>query len=118
MTVLQHGGRDAVTCWTVLEEFNGQVTYLEVRPETGRTHQIRVHMAHLGHPVAGDDLYGSKKHKHLCEQYGIKRQCLHAYALSFRHPATDSMLEFIAPVWSDMEVVLEKLRSRRHGGQQ
>ena len=111
MAVLQHGGRDAVTCWQVLEEFRDQMTYLDVRPETGRTHQIRVHMADLGHPVAGDDLYGKKQFKQLQDRYGINRQCLHALSLSFRHPGTGEQLCFTAPVWPDMQAVLEKLRT-------
>jgi len=112
MAVLQHGGREAITCWSVLEEFGAGLTYLEVRPETGRTHQIRVHMAHLGHPVAGDALYGNKQLKQANEKYHIKRQCLHAYSLAFTHPVTGKALEFIAPVWPDMQIILEKLRKQ------
>jgi 23S rRNA pseudouridine1911/1915/1917 synthase len=112
MAVLQHGGREAVTSWTVLEEFAAPFTYLEVRPETGRTHQIRVHMAHLGYPVAGDALYGSKQQKQLNEKYCIERQCLHAYSLSFKHPVTGEWLTFVSPVWPDMQAVLEKLREQ------
>ncbi|MDH3391924.1 MAG: RluA family pseudouridine synthase, partial [Desulfobulbaceae bacterium] len=104
MAVLQHGGREAVTCWSVLEEFAAPLAYLEVRPETGRTHQIRVHMAHSGHPVAGDALYGSKQ-QHTIDKYGIKRQCLHAYSLSFTHPVTGKAQEFISPVWPDIQAV-------------
>jgi len=110
MTVLEHGGRDAVTCWTVLEKFADSMTYLEVRPETGRTHQIRVHMAHLRHPVAGDALYGNKKQKQTDDIYSIKRQCLHAYSISFTHPVTGKPLEFVSPVWPDMQAILTKLR--------
>jgi 23S rRNA pseudouridine1911/1915/1917 synthase len=114
MAVLQHGGRDAVTCWSILEEFAAGLTYLEVRPETGRTHQIRVHVAHLGHPVAGDALYGNKQQKQTNDKYCIKRQCLHAYSLSFTHPATGKPQEFISPVWPDMQAVLEELREQTH----
>jgi 23S rRNA pseudouridine1911/1915/1917 synthase len=114
MAVLQHGGREAVTCWSVLEEFADHLTYLEVRPETGRTHQIRVHMAHLGHPVAGDALYGNKQQKQTDDKYCIKRQCLHAYSLSFTHPVTGEVLEFISPVWPDMLAILVKLREQKH----
>ena len=110
MAVLQHGGREAVTRWSVLEELADCLTYLEVRPETGRTHQIRVHMAHLGCPVAGDGLYGNKAQKHIDEKYGIRRQCLHAYSLSFIHPVTGKPLEFISPVWPDMRDVLARAR--------
>lgn len=112
MAVLEHGGRQAETSWRVLEKFAAGLTYLEVRPQTGRTHQIRVHMAHLGHPVAGDALYGGRQQKQVCEQYCIKRQCLHAYSLSFEHPVTGKMMQFISPVWPDMQAVLEKLREQ------
>lgn len=111
MAVLQHGGREATTCWSVLEELADNLSYLEVRPQTGRTHQIRVHMAHLGHPVAGDALYGNKSQKQIIEKYCIKRQCLHAYSLAFPHPVTGKPLNFIAPVWADMANVLEKTRT-------
>ena len=112
MAVLQHGGREAVTCWSVLEEFRDPLTYLEVRPETGRTHQIRVHMSYLGHPIAGDALYGSKQQKQSVDKYCIKRQCLHAYSLSFTHPVTGKNLECISPVWPDMQAILDKLREQ------
>jgi 23S rRNA pseudouridine1911/1915/1917 synthase len=111
MAVLEHGGRDAVTCWSVLEEI-GDMTYIEVRPETGRTHQIRVHMAHMGHPVAGDALYGgSRGVKQAPAELNIKRQCLHAYSLAFTHPVTGRALKFTSPVWPDMQAVLAKLRA-------
>jgi 23S rRNA pseudouridine1911/1915/1917 synthase len=114
MAVLQNGGRDAVTCWDILEEFTNRMTYLEVRPETGRTHQIRVHMAHLGHPVAGDVLYGGKQQKLTSDEFCIMRQCLHAYSLSFTHPVTGKVLEFTSPVWPDMQAILTKLREQTH----
>lgn len=110
MAVLQHGGRDAVTCWSTMEEFANNMAYLEVKPKTGRTHQIRVHMAYLGHPVAGDSLYGKPLNK-VNEHLGIKRQCLHAYSLSFKHPITGQQLEFVAPLWLDMQDVLLRLRA-------
>lgn len=110
MAVLEHGGRDAVTCWTVLEELPYNLTYIEVRPETGRTHQIRVHMAFLGHPVAGDELYGGKQLMIPKESFTVERQCLHAYSLSFLHPVTGRSMEYVSPVWSDMKETLEKIR--------
>jgi 23S rRNA pseudouridine1911/1915/1917 synthase len=113
MAVLQHGGRDAATCWSVLEEFSDNLTYLEVRPATGRTHQIRVHMAYQGLPVAGDALYGNKQQKQINDTYCIERQCLHAYSLSFAHPVTGKLLEFISPVWPDMQAILVKLRGAK-----
>jgi len=109
MAVLQHGGREALTCWSILEKFEA-MTYLEVRPATGRTHQIRVHMAYLGLPLAGDVLYGNKQQQRLNDTFGIKRQCLHAYSLAFIHPVTGKHLEFIAPVWPDMLAVLGRIR--------
>lgn len=114
MAVQRHSGREAQTCWSVLEEFAAPMSYLEVRPATGRTHQIRVHMAYLGHPVAGDALYGSNMDKLLTDKYGIKRQCLHAYSLSFEHPVSGEFMEFIAPVWPDMQAVIKKLRETNH----
>ena len=82
------GGREAVTHYTVREELDG-FTYLKLRLETGRTHQIRVHMAHIGHPVAGDDVYGPKKV--ITELCG---QCLHAGKVGFVHPVSGEYLEF------------------------
>jgi 23S rRNA pseudouridine1911/1915/1917 synthase len=110
MAVLPHGGRDAVTCWETLEEFSNNLTYLEVTPTTGRTHQIRVHMAFLGHPVAGDVLYGSRLIKTVSGNLDIKRQCLHAHSLSFQHPVTGQKLEFVAPLWPDMMGLLLIMR--------
>lgn len=113
MAVLQHGGREAVTCWAVLEKFaTGMMTYLEVRPETGRTHQIRVHMAHLGHPVAGDALYGGRQQKQISDTMSIRRQCLHAYSLAFQHPVTGKPVQFVSPVWPDMQAILAQLREQ------
>ncbi|MFC1837639.1 RluA family pseudouridine synthase [Thermodesulfobacteriota bacterium] len=110
MAVLEHGGREAVTRWTVLEELGCNLTYIEVRPETGRTHQIRVHMAFSGHPVAGDSLYGGKQKVPV----DVMRQCLHAYSLSFQHPVTGEAVEFIAPVWPDMQGILETLLHQKN----
>jgi 23S rRNA pseudouridine1911/1915/1917 synthase len=111
MAVLEHGGREAVTCWKVLRKLPYALTYLEVKPETGRTHQIRVHMAHLGHPIAGDILYGRRNEKY--SKCNIKRQALHAYSLSFRHPVSGQEQEFISPVWPDMDEVLNSLRDQQ-----
>jgi len=101
-------GRTAVTHWRVLEEFALGFAYLEVRLETGRTHQIRVHMAASGFPIAGDEVYGRKNSKY--PQLGIGRQCLHAHTLAFLHPRTGQPLEFVAPLWEDMVQTLELLR--------
>lgn len=101
MAVLREGGREAVTHWRVLRRFSAGYTLVEVRLETGRTHQIRVHMASLHAPLAGDQLYGHKGGDDL--RYAIKRQSLHALKLSFKHPADGHPLSFTAPLWADME---------------
>ena len=87
MAIVQ-GGKDAVTHYTVLERF-GNFTHVRLRLETGRTHQIRVHMASIGHPVAGDDVYGP--HKVITKLGG---QCLHARKIGFIHPETREYMEF------------------------
>ena len=109
MAVLQRGGRYAATTWRVTERFSNGLCLVEVDLETGRTHQIRVHMASISCPVAGDDLYGGK----VPEGKGIKveRQLLHASALSLHHPVSGKHLTFTAPLWPDMQEVLEILRS-------
>jgi len=81
------GGRDAVTHFTVIEEYRGY-THLKLQLETGRTHQIRVHMSHLGHPLAGDTVYGAAPDKRL------QGQCLHARVIGFVHPVTGEYMEF------------------------
>lgn len=81
------GGRDAVTHFTVIEEYRGY-THLKLQLETGRTHQIRVHMSHLGHPLAGDTVYGAASDKRL------QGQCLHARVIGFVHPVTGEYMEF------------------------
>ena len=88
MTVTDKNSRNAVTHYRVLNRLNG-FTHLKLRLETGRTHQIRVHMAHIGHPVAGDDVYGPKKVITF-----LNGQCLHAKKLGFVHPTTKEFLEF------------------------
>ena len=96
-------GREAVTHWTVLERFPGY-THIQCRLETGRTHQIRVHMAHTGHPLLGDVVYGSKK-----PWPGLAGQCLHARRLSFVHPRTGERLTLECPLPSWFQEVLTKL---------
>ena len=93
MTVSYQSGRPAVTHWTVLERFSGY-TRLQCRLETGRTHQIRVHLAHRGHPVLGDPVYGGVR-KGFPELAG---QCLHARKLSFIHPRTGERMTIEAPL--------------------
>ena len=96
-------GREAVTHWTVLERFPGY-THIQCRLETGRTHQIRVHMAHTGHPLLGDVVYGSKK-----PWPGLAGQCLHARRLSFLHPRTGERLTLECPLPPWFQEVLTKL---------
>ena len=88
--VTDKNSKNAITHFEVLERFNG-FTYLKVRLETGRTHQIRVHMAYRGTPVAGDVVYGNPK-----KTYGLEGQCLHAATIGFIHPITNEYLEFTA----------------------
>jgi 23S rRNA pseudouridine1911/1915/1917 synthase len=105
--VTDRGGKQAVTNYTVLERF-GRFTLVEARLETGRTHQIRVHMAHIGHPLLGDYVYGPKR-----DPYGVDGQMLHAYLLGFTHPETGERLEFISPLPAEFERVLKRLREGR-----
>lgn len=104
-TVIERNSKRAVTHFQVVERF-GDYTLLELKLETGRTHQIRVHMKFIGHPLVGDPLYGRSK--------GIKMdgQALHAAVLGFEHPADGRYLEFSAPIPPDMEDVLQSLRNR------
>ena len=104
MCVTQLNSRNAVTHIKVLERYNG-FTYILCRLETGRTHQIRVHMAHIGHPIAGDDVYGPSK---VITELG--GQCLHAYKLGFIHPVTGEYLEFTADLPESFIRFREKLR--------
>lgn len=98
--------RPAITHWKVLERFPG-FTYCECRLETGRTHQIRVHMAQIGHPILGDIVYGIKK-----PVPGLQGQCLHAIGLCFCHPRTGERIELSCPLPEEFERQLEKLRKR------
>jgi 23S rRNA pseudouridine1911/1915/1917 synthase len=108
MAVLKEGGRVAVSGFETVETFD-EVSLVRVKIETGRTHQIRVHMAHLGHPVAGDSVYGrARRHK---LPMPPQRQMLHAERLEFTHPVSGKRLSFEAPLFDDMRCLLEKLRS-------
>lgn len=104
MAVRFSESRSAVTRYKVLERFKSS-TLLEVKPETGRTHQIRVHMAYIGHPIIGDTTYGTNKAADL-----IKRQALHAASISFLHPATKNLQKFESKIPEDMKSLIEKLR--------
>ena len=99
-------GKRAVTHYKVLEELKG-FTLVEARLETGRTHQIRVHMAHIHHPLLGDTVYGSAK-----QPYGLTQQMLHAGVLGFVHPVSGEYLEFSCEPPDDFKNTLEKLRNR------
>ncbi len=112
----REGGRDAVTHYRLRERFRAH-TALECRLETGRTHQIRVHMAHLKHPIVGDPLYGGslKLPKGASEELvaalrGFRRQALHAETLEFRHPASAEPVRCSAPVPQDMQDLMQVLR--------
>ena len=98
-------GRYALTHYRVLEHLGGS-SLIEARLETGRTHQIRVHMASIGHPVIGDTVYGKGR-----ETLGLKGQALHAIQLGFRHPASHEWVQFNAPLPDDFQQALEKLRT-------
>jgi 23S rRNA pseudouridine1911/1915/1917 synthase len=101
-------GRYAATAWEIQETFSNGLCFAKIGIETGRTHQIRVHMSSLNAPVAGDSLYGGKPDKRL--QICVKRQLLHASTLSFTHPITGKECEFTAPLWPDMHRILTQLR--------
>ena len=102
--VVYTNSKNAVTHYRVLERFGG-FTLVEAVLETGRTHQVRVHMAYSRHPLLGDTLYGPAKNR-----YGAKRQMLHAGVLGFVHPVTGEYMEFNSPLPQDFEDVLAKLR--------
>jgi 23S rRNA pseudouridine1911/1915/1917 synthase len=106
--------RSAVTQYEVLERL-GEFSLLSVRPRTGRTHQIRVHLSHLGHPIVGDKVYGVRRRRDLEKGLWVARQMLHAQGLGFDHPQTGKRLEFLAPLPPDMETVLAQLKNTKIG---
>ena len=97
-------GREAVTHWEVIARYPGY-THVRCRLETGRTHQIRVHMAYIGHPILGDTVYGAKK-----EVPGLTGQCLHAVGLRFLHPRTHEVVELSCPLPDEFTRMLQKIR--------
>jgi len=109
MAVTEHNSKNAVTNYKVTERF-GKFTAIEAHLETGRTHQIRVHMAYIKHPLLGDRLYGSAR-----QPYGADGQMLHAYQLGFIHPSTGEQLEFIAQPPQEFTAILEKIRKDNNG---
>lgn len=102
-----HTGREATTSYRVKERFPHH-TLLEVRPHTGRTHQVRVHLAWLGHPVVGDRVYGFRHQRLLPE-----RLFLHAWRIRFTHPTTEEEMSFEAPLPAELEAVLKRLRASK-----
>mgnify|MGYP004513593075 CR=1 FL=1 len=105
MAVTEKNARSAVTHYFVKERFSGY-TLVECRLETGRTHQIRVHMSDRGHPIVGDPVYGVKK-----EPFSLNGQLLHAWQIGFNHPTSGKYMEFQSPLPAHFEKVLKRLRN-------
>lgn len=108
MAVRHHSGKRAITHYKVLERF-ASFCLLEARPRTGRTHQIRVHMRAIGHPIAGDADYGGRKHVGPDDAPLLERYALHAHRLKFHHPALDREIEIESPLPPDMRRTIEWL---------
>ena len=106
MAVTEKNSRNAVTHYRVLQKL-GNYTYIEAQLETGRTHQIRVHMAYIGHPLLGDTVYGSKRQPFL-----LQGQTLHAKILGFIHPSTNQYMEFETPLPEYFSKIITKLEMR------
>ena len=104
MCVIMQNSKNAVTHYSVIEDFDGY-SHISLKLETGRTHQIRVHMAHLGHPVAGDMVYGNDK-----KSTYLNGQCLHAIKIGFIHPITNEYLEFTSDLPDYFKDFLNKLK--------
>ena len=97
-------GKEAITHFKVLERFHKEgVTLLEIKIETGRTHQIRVHLSHIGYPIVGDDVYSNGKN-----QWGIQGQCLHAKSIEFKHPKTGKKMHIEAPLPEYLQEIITK----------
>ncbi len=104
MAVVKEGGRNAVTEYEVVERF-GKFTIVKCKLKTGRTHQIRVHMEHIGYPLVGDPKYSPMK-----SQFSINGQALHSLTLAFNHPRTGERMEFEATLPEDMHKIVTRLR--------
>jgi 23S rRNA pseudouridine1911/1915/1917 synthase len=122
MSTRTRKGRTAITLWKKIEEFESS-TLLKIFPQTGRTHQIRVHLSSIGHPILGDPLYGRKGRPGAIHDPFLKecvkrmnRQALHAQRLEFTHPRTGERVQFVSPIPQDMENVLEWLRAQSNKG--
>jgi 23S rRNA pseudouridine1911/1915/1917 synthase len=100
-------GKEAITKFKVIERFPEGFTYVELELKTGRTHQIRVHMAHIGHPIIGDDIYSNGKNN-----FNVTSQLLHSHKLGFVHPTKNIWVEYEAPIPKEFEEVLNKLRKK------
>ncbi len=113
-------GKEAITFYEVIESFRG-FSLLKLTPKTGRTHQIRVHLSYIKHPIVADDMYGGRfvypwqlaDAEPAVQQPVISRVALHAHTLEFKHPATDEMVKFEAPLPEDMQNLLDMLRKFR-----
>ncbi|MFH1716460.1 MAG: RluA family pseudouridine synthase [Planctomycetota bacterium] len=113
-------GKESITFYEVLESFRG-FSLLKMAPKTGRTHQIRIHLSHIKHPIVADDMYGGKlvypwqlaDTEPAVQEPVINRVALHAWTLEFRHPTTNEMMKFEAPMPEDMQNLLDSLRKYR-----
>lgn len=122
MSVFSRHGKEALTRWKVVERF-GVMALLDVAIETGRTHQIRVHLNSIGHPILGDEVYGNSSRRLqavrdttlLSMLRGMRRQALHARGLGFYHPLTNRYLWFESPLPEDMQRVVAYLREYTRG---
>jgi len=119
-SAIRPDGKEAITFYEVLEEFRG-FSLVKLSPKTGRTHQLRVHMAYLQHPIVADDMYGGKvvydwqlqDRDAAPAEPVINRTALHAWKLEIRHPISGEMMEFVAPLPDDMQQLIDKLRQFR-----
>ncbi len=112
MAIRTREGRYAATNWQVVEQFANNICLARIGIETGRTHQIRVHMASMGAPVLGDRLYGGGLGQN--DAIRVDRQMLHSWTIGFVHPGTGRECSYTAPLWPDMQQLLDRLRSE-HG---
>lgn len=122
MAIVSRGGREALTQYKVQERFGDAVSLIQCKLATGRTHQIRVHMTHIGHPIVGDATYGrapARKLRSLPMDTAqaisdANRQLLHAGTLGFRHPSTEAVMSFDSDLPVEFETIITKLRRTRH----